>query len=128
VTSQEHISRQDFQALQAKPAKRQKYNAKRVLLDGICFDSKAESRYYAELKIRERQGEVTDIELQRRFDLMVNGSLAAVYVADFCFFDRLTRCRRVVDVKGAPVTRDFRIKQNLMKSIFAIDVEVVRMK
>lgn len=59
---------------------------------------------------------------------MVNGVLIARYRADFVFFDRVARARRVVDVKGAPVTREFKIKQKLMKSIFGIDVEVVRMK
>jgi len=122
----ETMSRHQYQEAAAKP-RANKYKAQRVLVDGICFDSKAESRYYAALKLRERAGEVTDIELQRRYDLIVNGRLITRYVADFQFYDRLACCRRVVDVKGGAVTREFKIKQNLMKSIFGIDVEVVRM-
>lgn len=119
------MSRQDFQALQAKPAKRQKYNAKRVLLDGICFDSKAERDYYAALKIRERAGEVTDVELQRPYALTVNGVLVATYRADFVFWDIPLRRRRVVDVKGV-ATPVFRLKQKLMRACHSIDIEVVK--
>lgn len=121
----EHMSRQDFQALQAKPAKRQKYNAKRVLVDGICFDSKAEASYYAHLKLRERAGEIEDLELQRSFDLIVNGVLVARYVADMVFFDRSTCRRRIVDVKGCS-TSTFRLKAKLMKACHGIEIEVVR--
>lgn len=124
----EHISRQEYQSLQAQPKRKNKFNAKRVLHDGILFDSKAERNYYADLKLRERAGEVTDVDRQRPYDLIVNGILIARYVADVVYFDRILCRRRVVDVKGAPLTREFRIKQKLIKSIFGIDVEVVRMK
>lgn len=121
----EHMSRHEFKALPAKPAKRQKYNAKRVLLDGICFDSKAERDYYAALKLRERAGEVDSLELQRPFDLIVNGVLIASYICDFCYFDRIS-CRRVVaDVKGV-ATPAFRLKAKLMKACHGIEIEVVR--
>ncbi len=36
-------------------ARRNKYGAKKTTLDGITFDSKAEARYYAALKQREKQ-------------------------------------------------------------------------
>ncbi|WP_439605465.1 DUF1064 domain-containing protein [Shinella sp.] len=120
----ETMTREQYRAESAK-SKRSKYGAERTLLDGILFDSKAEARFYADLKNRERAGEVTEIELQREYDLMVNGVLVARYRADFVFFDRILRARRVVDVKGF-ATRDFRLKAKLMKGCFGIDVEVVR--
>lgn len=124
---QVHLSREEGrQLLSQKKAKRgNKYNAKRVLLDGICFDSKAEANYYAALKLREKAGEVTDIELQRWYDLIVNGVLVARYRADFVFFDRLCCARRIVDTKGV-VTRDFRVKQKLMKACHGLEIEVVK--
>lgn len=121
-----HLTREQGQALLSQRKKRtNKFNAKRVLLDGICFDSKAEANYYAALKLRERAGEVTGIELQRWYDLIVNGVLVARYRADFVFFDRLYCTRRIVDTKGV-VTRDFRMKQKLMKACHGLEIEVVK--
>lgn len=121
----EHLSAKQYQEAIAKPQRGNKYKAQRTLLDGICFDSQAEANYYAALKLRERAGEVTDIELQRWYDLIVNGVLVARYRADFVFFDRICCSRRIVDTKGV-VTRDFRMKQKLMRACHALEVEVVK--
>lgn len=40
------------------PKRRNKYNARRVWVDGIPFDSQKEADYYAELKLRVRAGEI----------------------------------------------------------------------
>lgn len=123
-----HLTREEGRQLlsQKKTKRGNKFNAERVLYDGHMFDSKAERDYYATLKLRERAGEITDLELQREYHLMVNGVLVAKYKADMVFNDRILCRRRVVDIKGAPVTRDFRLKQKLMKACFGIDVEVIR--
>lgn len=120
-----HLSAKNGAAFLPGKSKRSKYGAQKTLLDGILFDSKAEANFYAALKQREKAGEVTDIERQRQYDLMVNGVLVARYRADFVFFDRILRARRVVDVKGV-ATRDFRLKAKLMKACFGIEVEVVK--
>jgi hypothetical protein len=78
-----HLSAKNGAAFLSGKSKRSKYGAKRTLLDGILFDSKAEANFYAALKQREKAGEVTDIERQREYDLMVNGVLVARYRADF---------------------------------------------
>ena len=120
-----HLSREEGQALLAGKQKRgNKYGAKRVLVDGIAFDSKAEAAYYAALKIRERAGEVTDVELQRPYELTVGGHLIATYRADFVFWDHLMKRRRVIDVKGV-VTPVFRMKKRLMKACHGVEIEVV---
>lgn len=121
-----HLSREEGKALVSAKPKRSKYGAHRTLVDGILFDSKAEARFYADLKSRERAGEVTEIDRQRRYDLIVNGLLVASYHADFVFHDRILRRRRVVDIKGGPVTPAFRLKAKLMKACHGIDVEVIR--
>jgi len=120
-----HLSVKEGAAFLPAKTKRSKYGAEKTLLDGILFDSNAEANFYAALKQREKAGEVTDIEPQREYDLMVNGVLIARYRADFVFFDRVARARRVVDVKGV-ATRDFRLKAKLMKACFGIEVEVVK--
>lgn len=106
-------------------AKPNKYGAKKTTLDGITFDSKAEARYYASLKQREKAGEVHSVELQRPYVLAVDGFLITTYKADFAFWDQIEERQRVIDVKGV-VTPVFRLKQKMMKAIYGIDVEIVK--
>ena len=46
-----------------------KYNAKKIMVDGITFDSKKEAKRYTELKLLERAGKITGLELQPEFEL-----------------------------------------------------------
>ena len=121
----ERLSAKQYQEAIAKPKRGNKYNAQRTLLDGICFDSKAEATYYAGLQLRHKAGEVEDVELQRPYALIVDGALICTYRADFVFWDVAQRRRRVIDVKGV-VTDVFRIKKKLMKACHGLDVEVVK--
>jgi len=106
-------------------SKPNKYHAMRTVLDGITFHSQAEARYYAELKQREKLGEVHSVELQRPYALTVNGYLITTYIADFVFWDQVEERWRVVDVKGFS-TREFILKSKMMKALYGIDVEVVK--
>ncbi|WP_139975821.1 DUF1064 domain-containing protein [Ochrobactrum sp. CGA5] len=107
-------------------ARRNKYGAKKTTLDGITFDSKAEARFYAELKQREKAGEVGGVELQRPFVILgPKGELITTYRADFAFWDFEEDRFRVIDVKGVE-TPVFRLKRKLVKSFLGIDVEVVK--
>lgn len=119
-----HLTKEQGKALLAAKPKRSKYGAKRTLLDGIAFDSKAEAAYYSALKLRERAGEVTDVEMQRPYCLTVNGQLVTTYRADFVFWDIKLHRRRVIDVKGVK-TPAFIIKQKLMRACHGIEIEVV---
>ena len=47
-----------------------KYNAKKVIVDGITFDSKKESKRYLELKQMQENGEIHDLQLQVPFELI----------------------------------------------------------
>ena len=119
------ISRQEAQALLSKP-KRAKYGNRKVMIDGILFDSKREAAYYSELKIREKAGEVTGVEMQRPFALLgANGTLMATFRADFCFWDNAAGRFRCIDVKGfdTPVGK---LKRKMMKGLLGIDVEIVK--
>lgn len=121
----ETLTREEGRALLSMPKRANKYKAKRALLDGICFDSKAEASYYAALKLRMKAGEVCDVEYQRPYALTINGMLICTYKADFVFWDVALRRRRVVDVKGVE-TPAFKIKRKLMKACHGIDVEIER--
>lgn len=102
-----------------------KYKNIPVKVDGIRFHSKREAWYYFELKIREQAGEVSALQLQRRYQFFApNGSNDGAYVADFCFWDHVADRFRVVDVKGF-ITQAFREKQKRMRNHYGIEVEVV---
>lgn len=122
----ETLSRAEGRALLANKPKRNKYGNKRVVVDGIRFDSKREAAYYGELQQRALAGEVSAVELQTPFALVgPDGLLLTTYKADFCFWDHREDRFRVIDVKGVE-TKEFRIKKRLMKSLKGIDVEVVK--
>jgi hypothetical protein len=98
-----------------------KYNAKRTVVDGHSFPSRREANRYAELKLMERGGVVTGLEIQVRYPLEVNGMLIAHYVADFKYFLVKERLWIVEDVKGF-LTDTYRLKKKLVKALYGIDI------
>lgn len=96
-----------------------KYNAVKCEIDGIVFDSKKEGRHYQELKLRERAGEITCLEIHPAWDLTVNGVKVGRYTADFSYIEKGNLV--VVDAKGVR-TRDYVLRKKLMKALFKIDV------
>ena len=71
-----------------------KYRNKKVQVDMYVFDSIRESQRYKELKLLERAGEISNLELQPRFLLQdsfkTNGKSyrKIVYIADFYYCQR----------------------------------------
>ena len=100
-----------------------KYRNTKCKIDGFTFDSLKEGHRYAELKIRLRQGEIKDLELQKEYELVpayrdaLTGKMIrpVYYRADFVYFDN-TQGRTVIeDVKGYR-TEAYKIKKKLMGS------------
>lgn len=98
---------------------RHKYNAKKTLLDGIKFGSIKESKYYLELKLRQRAGEV--IFFLRQVPFHLPGGVT--YRLDFMEFlsNGEVHC---VEIKGFE-TKVWKIKKKLVESLFPIEIEVV---
>ena len=98
-----------------------KYRNKKIVIDGIKFDSIAEGNRYRELKLLEKAGEITDLELQPLFILQdkfkknnVNYK-AITYRADFKYKENGEII--VEDVKGFE-TKEFKIKRKLFEYKF----------
>lgn len=103
-----------------------KFGAVRTVMDGITFDSKREAAYYAELRLREKAGEVANVELQRPFALITGaGKLVGTYRADFTFDDLVEGRWRVIDVKGHDTALS-RFKRKFVEALHGVKVEVVR--
>ena len=100
-----------------------KYHNKKIVADGIKFDSRLEAERYAQLKMMERAGVIRDLELQPEYELIPsfrkNGKTwrRTVYKADFRYI--LAEDDRIIieDVKGstAVITDVFRLKQKLFE-------------
>ncbi|MEK3993680.1 DUF1064 domain-containing protein [Psychrobacillus sp. FSL K6-2365] len=99
-----------------------KYNSKKIELDGHVFDSKAEARYYEELKLQQEQSKILFFRLQPRYELQESfkkcGKLhrKIEYVADF-EIHHLDGSIETIDVKGFETT-DFAIKRKLFEKKF----------
>lgn len=100
--------------------RKNKYNAKKVTVDGIQFDSQDESNFYLHLKELKRKGKLKDFELQPEYELLpkfVNAKgktiLPIKYKADFLLFHN-DGTTEVVDVKGFE-TADFKLKKKLFE-------------
>lgn len=97
-----------------------KYHNKKTTVDGIAFDSAAEARRYAELKLLERAGKIKDLKLQPMFELLPafqkNGKRyrKTTYIADFSYFDNESMKNVVEDVKGVK-TQIYSLKKKLFE-------------
>lgn len=100
---------------------RTKYGNRKTQVDGIMFDSKHESEVYAELKLRQRAGEIAALTMQVRFRL----GERIEYAADFVVIDAAGA--HVIDAKSEATRRDkvYRIKKKLMWEKWGIEIEEV---
>jgi hypothetical protein len=105
--------------------RRHKYNARKVEQDGYSFDSQAEARYYQQLKLRQKVGEIDSLAVHPTIKVQNGGVKICNVILDFYFWDRRTNKNCYVDVKGVD-TAVSRLKRKLVKAFYNIDVEVVR--
>jgi len=100
-----------------------KYHNIKTEIDGHKFDSLKEGRHYVFLKTREKLGEIEGLELQPRFDLVINKMKCGFYRADFLYLDKRTGEQIVEDVKSKPtMTTVYRLKKKLVKALYNIDI------
>ncbi len=98
---------------------RHKFNARTTDVDGIKFQSKKEARYYQELKLRQKAGEVVFFLRQVPFDLP--GGVK--YRVDFVEF-LADGSVRFVDVKGMK-TETYKTKKRIVEATYPIQIEEV---
>ncbi len=100
-----------------------KYHSKRTEVDGITFDSKKESARFAELRMLEKTGNITDLVLQPKFLLCDKVKWEGVtlrsrsYKADFQYFDPWLEATIVEDVKGYR-TDLYKLKRSLFLNLY----------
>lgn len=99
---------------------RHKFNARRVELDGIKFDSKLEGNYYLWLKRQQERGELVFFLRQQPIHLPGGTKL----VVDFTEFWADGEVK-FTDVKGME-TPEFKIKRREVEALYPITINVVK--
>jgi hypothetical protein len=103
-----------------------KYHNKHVTIDGITFDSLAESRRYGELKLLHQAGVIHKLRVHPRYTLLDAFECkgvkyrAIVYEGDFEYVENgVTVCE---DVKGK-VTQTFALKKKLFIKRYGDEID-----
>lgn len=102
-----------------------KYKSIKTTIDGITFHSKRESVYYSDYKLLEQSGEITHLELQPKYPIVINGKKICTAIFDFRFREKDGRSR-VIDVKGmdTPVSR---LKRRMVEAMYpGVTVELAK--
>lgn len=98
-----------------------KYRAVRTTVDGVTFASKKEARRFAELKLLERAGKISDLKTQPLIRCDAGGVHICDYRADFFYFDRAKQTMVWEDAKGFK-TPIYRLKKKIVLALTGIKV------
>lgn len=109
-----------------------KYHNKKVIIDGIKFDSQKEGNYYLKLKMLEKAGKIRDLRLQVPFVLIETFKIddrtyrKTKYLADFTYYDDKDKLH-VIDVKSEATRKDktYQLKKKLLAWKYGIEIEEV---
>ena len=108
--------------------RRHKYGAHPTTVDNIRFASKAEARRYCELKLLEKAGEIRELEIQPRYELLAwpargdrTRAMVGHYVADFRYRSGPQGLLVVEDVKGVR-TALYRWKKKHVEAQYGIQI------
>lgn len=117
------------QLKRAQTGQENKYNNRKVVILGETFDSQKEADRWAQLKLLERAGAITDLQRQVKFVLIpsqkADGKVIereCSYYADFVYLQDGEKV--VEDTKGLR-TADYIIKRKLMLHIHGIRVREI---
>ena len=108
-----------------------KYRNKKVVIDGIKFDSQAEGIRYKELRLLERAGLIKDIKLQTSFELQPSFKKNGKTIREITYrsdFDYITKDGRhiIEDVKGME-TPEFKIKKKLFEYKYPdLEIKIIK--
>ena len=107
--------------------KKAKYGNKKVVVDGVKYDSKKEAMRSQELMILQKKGIIQYLEMQKPFVICpkiegVKGSRDKKYVCDFFYYDTQIEKFVVEDVKGNYTANLslFKLKWQLMQHLYPL--------
>lgn len=101
-----------------------KYRNIKTEIDGHVFDSKREAERYMALKAMLEVGEISNLVLQPKLPIVINGETICTYIADFKYDrDWQSPAGHTIyeDVKGVK-TAVYRLKKKLVRSVYGIEI------
>lgn len=109
-------------------AKQSKYKNKKIVYNGIKFDSKKEYAYYIKLKLLEDSNKIQDLKRQVKYELQPSYKFkdktirAINYIADFEYIQ--DGVKHIVDTKGFR-TEVYKLKKKIFEYKYNIEIEEV---
>ena len=112
-------------------AKENKYKNRKIVYNGIKFDSKKEYAYYIKLKLLEDSGKIQELKRQVKYELQPSyrfkdKTIRSInYIADFEYIQ--DGVKHIIDVKGSKnmMTETFKIKKKMFEYKYNIEIEIV---
>jgi hypothetical protein len=110
-----------------------KYHNKKVIYQGIKFDSKKERDWYIVLKTYEKNGKIKELKRQVAYELIptykINNKTIrkTQYIADFAYITTNDNKLHIVDIKGSKntITEAFKIKKKLFEYRYGVEIEII---
>lgn len=103
-----------------------KYRNKKVILDGIKFDSIKEAKRYNQLKLLQRANVISDLKMQVPFILIDKSKYGRdiKYIADFTY---LESGKLIVEDVKSPVSKTplYKLKKRLIAERYGIEIKEV---
>lgn len=106
-----------------------KYHNKKVIYNGIKFDSKKEMQRYKDLELLESTDYICNLELQKKFLLQEGYTNAKgkkirpiYYIADFYYYDYIDNKWVVEDTKGVR-TEVYKLKKKLFEYKYNLTID-----
>lgn len=95
--------------------------------DVVYFRSRVEHKHWTYLLMREREGEIFNLQFEPKFECSINGKFIRTICFDAAFFEGN---RHVIqDVKGymnAAMQDGFNLKCALVEALYGVKIEVVK--
>lgn len=102
-----------------------KYHARKTVVDGETFDSALEAKWFAELRLRERAGEIRGLIRPPAMPLIVNGLTVGSYKPDASWYENGDLQHG--DFKGFD-TQQSALRRKLVLALYGIRVRVFTTK
>lgn len=95
--------------------------------DGFVFDSAGECRRYHELKLRQRIGDISGLEVHPAYPIIWPGTDIKICVVELDFRYAENGVQHAEDFKGQDTALS-KIKRKMVEAAYGIKVELVRAK
>ena len=120
-----------YRGIMARPARkprRNKYGARKTVVDGHTFDSRKEAERYGELDLLQKQGVISGLVIHPLWDIVVEGTKVCRVEYDFRYEHPAHSGSVVIEDTKSPATRAnrvYRLKKKLFEATHPYQVTEV---